>query len=85
MSKDKLTDPLDVAAEQEQSFRAESERQIREQVKRLQYKNEDGTWPEPDCEECGYEIGEGRLEATGSKTCIKCATAKEHNRSFGRS
>lgn len=74
---EKETDPLDVA-----SNRALAETHLRVQAQRAkvapkQVKNPDGTWPDPDCIECGNPIGLERLEATGSNLCVECARAKE--------
>lgn len=54
-------------------------------VKPKQVKDENGNWPDPDCVKCGGEIGEGRLEATGSDTCIACAELEERKgRNYAR-
>lgn len=44
-----------------------------------QVANEDGTYPFPECVECGEDIAEGRLKL-GFDTCITCATEAERRR-----
>lgn len=45
----------------------ESSRALRPQ----QIRNDDGTWPVTDCDECGNEIPEGRL-LMGKIRCVYC-------------
>ena len=74
---DERADVISVAnyvAEIDITSRVEAQRL---KVKPKQVRNEDGTWPDPYCVKCGEEIGEGRLNATGSDTCIGCAEFEE--------
>lgn len=48
-----------------------------------QVRNADGSWPQPDCEDCGDEIPAARLLACGSIRCVYCQAALE-KRSAGR-
>lgn len=41
-----------------------------------QVQNKDGTWPQPDCEDCDDPIPEARL-ALGKVRCIACQSLKE--------
>lgn len=73
-------DPSDLAAKNEailHKFNLEAQRHA---AKPRQVQNSDGTWPHPDCVECGDEIGAERLRVTGSDLCIICATAEEKRR-----
>lgn len=85
MKLEKYTDPLDIAARNEQIATDDS---IREQRKlatptQMPYiEIIDGVETEcfetTECEECGNEIGEKRLKVAIKNTlCIHCATAQE--------
>lgn len=67
----KHTDPVDLASELEMAHTAHSLRQTQLANRPEQVKNEDGTWPEPDCVDCGEEIPKARLEL-GKVRCIHC-------------
>ena len=73
-------DPFDTAAEQELAGRENSIRAVREKNKPAQVRDENGEWETEECITCGQDIGEKRLEATGSKLCIFCATKAEIKR-----
>lgn len=74
------SDPVDLAAKNEALLRRFNLEAQRHAAKPKQVRNEDGTWPTPECVDCGDEIGEARLAATGSNLCIICATAEERRR-----
>jgi len=44
----------------------------RRAAKPEQVQRTDGSWPQPDCEDCGEEIPLKRLLACGSIRCIYC-------------
>lgn len=67
----KHADPLDQASENELASTEMYVAQARERNKPEQVKNEDGTWPETECIDCGVEIPKGRLEL-GKVRCIDC-------------
>lgn len=82
---DLLPDPIDSSSRLSEGERQRNTELIRQKAQPKQFKKSDGTWPEPDCEECGRPISEKRLEATGALTCIACATAIEiRNKQHGR-
>ena len=78
---DNLTDPIDIGTQTGETFRQEAENAVRLKNKPDQVKNEDGTWPYPDCEDCGVDIPKARLEATGSTLCVGCAEVMEFRQS----
>lgn len=73
----KHADPLDIASEQEEKNRLSDIQNVRDKLKPQQVKDENGEWETEDCVSCGEPIGEKRLELTGSKICIDCATLFE--------
>jgi RNA polymerase-binding transcription factor DksA len=80
MDDDIPADPADLALKNEAillNFNLEAQRHA---AKPKQVRNPDGTWPDPECVSCGNDIGEARLQATGSDLCIFCATAEEKRR-----
>ena len=44
-----------------------------------QVQNEDGTWPETECLDCGCDIEEGRLNL-GKVRCLRCQETLEKKR-----
>lgn len=78
----KHSDPADQASDLEADFKNANVRAVQDKVKPKQYKRADGSWPDPDCVDCGAPIGDGRLEATGSDICIDCANRKEKKGKF---
>lgn len=75
---DKLTDPSDQASEIEHRSLAIYLHDARKKAKRTQEARADGTYAITDCEDCGDEIGEGRLKVSIKNTiCVYCATARE--------
>ena len=78
----KYADPLDIASEQEEKGRLSDIQAVRDRLKPEQVKDAEGKWPEPNCVDCGAPIGEKRLELTGSKICIDCATLNEKKGKF---
>jgi RNA polymerase-binding transcription factor DksA len=75
-------DPVDNATDLAHTARAAGVKKIQDAIKPKQYRLPDGTWPDPDCVDCGNPIGEGRLEATGSDICIECANLNEKKGRF---
>lgn len=75
-------DIIDRASELEQLHNEAHVAQAMRKAKPEQVPNPDGTWPQPDCEDCGDEIPLARLMACGSIRCIHCQTRKE--RGVGR-
>lgn len=69
-------DILDLASDLSEKERDNNTRLIQDKVKPKQVKV-DGKWPITECVECDAEIGEARLEATGSNICIICAAKKD--------
>lgn len=79
--REKLTDKNDVATEAETNARDAALDEIRRKVKQQQVPGPDGAYPFPDCDDCGNEIGEGRLRvAAMNRCCIHCATKRERNK-----
>lgn len=72
-----LTDPLDVAARNAQLLNESGLAAHRKKCAPKQVRNEDGSWPHPDCTLCGEPIDPLRLEAIGSDICIDCAELQE--------
>lgn len=81
-----IKDPIDYSSQMSEAARARTVQEVRlkcipkqEKVQVIDEKTKEliWVWPEPDCVECGEPIGEERLEATGTDTCIECATLKE--------
>lgn len=71
-----FTDPLDVGAQVAEAERQRCEFLQRDKAKPKQVRNPDGSWPCPDCVECGEPIVQGRLNL-GFDTCIDCAQLAE--------
>lgn len=68
---ERYADQLDKASAVAQEFIEQSTRAARELNKPEQVQNEDGTWPHPDCVDCGEDIPEGRLKL-GRVRCVDC-------------
>lgn len=77
-----LTNPEDFASKLSETEREHNAAEVRRKAQPKQVCNPDGTWPAPDCVECGLPIGVKRLEAIGADTCIDCASAKERDDRF---
>jgi RNA polymerase-binding transcription factor DksA len=76
--KEKLTDILDQASEIETRTREGLIADIQARCKPQQMPLPDGSYEFPDCDECGNEIGEGRLKVAAKNLwCVICASAKE--------
>lgn len=69
-------DILDQAANLTQTLTTAYVSNVQEAARPEQKRNDDGTWPRPNCE-CGEAIPEGRL-AMGKIRCIECQ--KDHER-----
>lgn len=79
--KEKLTDEHDIASELEMKFTEGSISTVRDRARQDQLPDAEGNYLILDCEECGQEIGEGRLKvAPRNKICVYCATVAERNR-----
>lgn len=77
---DKLIELVDIASANETAGRDNSIRACQDKLKPAQVKDQNGEWETTECDSCGEPIGEKRLEATGSKLCIHCATKAENKR-----
>lgn len=76
--------PSDVADQaslmEEETFRHAMLEHARK-MRRDQEIGPDGLWPTEDCDECGCEIGEGRLtKSIRNRLCIHCATLEERGK-----
>lgn len=69
-------DDLDSAAELTQQRTDDAVREARFQARPQQVVNPDGSWPQPDCDDCGNEIPAGRL-ALGKIRCVYCQSRRE--------
>ncbi|OFV49737.1 MULTISPECIES: TraR/DksA C4-type zinc finger protein [Oligella] len=78
----KHADFLDQASENELASTELFIAQVRERNKPEQVKNEDGTWQETECIDCGDEIPLARLEL-GKVRCVYCQEALEKRQRFG--
>ena len=75
---EKITDVSDQATDQEHRALAFHLAEARKKAKRQQEPRDDGTYEVTDCDDCGDEIGQGRLMASiMNRLCIYCATARE--------
>lgn len=72
-------DDLDQAAELTQRMNDSAVARVQKLARPEQVRNADGTWPHPDCDDCGGEIIEGRL-LMGKIRCIACQIALERRR-----
>jgi len=79
MTRERYTDPLDAASALTDETNAAHIARVRDAARPEQVRNQDGTWPQTDCEECGEEIERGRLEQ-GYIRCIACARYAEQQR-----
>lgn len=68
----RLTQRLNEAAVEDASWKARPE----------QVKLPDGSWPQTECEDCGEDIEEGRLQR-GYIRCISCQRVLEHRQKLG--
>lgn len=76
-----LADFLDVASAIEARARASAIAEVQSKVKPQQLPRADGTYEFLDCDECGNEIGLGRLAvAAKNRWCVHCASAKERRK-----
>lgn len=79
--KEKLTDISDKATAAEAEHLEIARQDAARRMKRQQEPLADGSYAVLDCEECGEEIGEGRLRAAIQNCmCIHCATRAERRR-----
>jgi RNA polymerase-binding transcription factor DksA len=71
-------DPIDRASALELATTEDAIRVVQARNVQKQKPGADGEYPEPDCIECGNEIGIGRLRvAANNVMCIHCATIAE--------
>lgn len=68
---ERFSDVLDQAQAINEQHQESSLAMARAKLLPEQVKNPDGTWPFPDCKDCGDEIPEGRL-ALGKIRCLSC-------------
>ena len=76
MNFERASDPIDDASNTTMLFTEHALSAARAKAAPQQVKNEDGSWPHEDCNDCGLEIERGRLEL-GYITCVTCATKAE--------
>lgn len=75
---DRLTDVIDIASARESQDRDDAIYAARLRTKQQQLPLSNGSYEFTDCEECGNEIGLGRLKvAAQNLMCVYCASAKE--------
>ncbi len=73
-----LPDPIDRASALELATTEDAIRVVQACNVQKQKPGADSEYPEPDCIECGNEIGIGRLRvAANNVMCIHCATIAE--------
>lgn len=72
-------DILDQAANLTQTLTTAYVSNVQDAAKPEQKRNDDGTWPRPDCD-CGEAIPAGRL-ALGKIRCVECQ--RDHEREQG--
>ena len=76
-------DLLDRASELAGRYADEGVAHIQKQAAPQQVQREDGSWPYPECIECGEDIPEARLKL-GRIRCVGCQEAFEkHRNQFG--
>lgn len=69
-------DPIDRASEVTDEITQDAIDRYRRLAAPEQVRREDGSWPHTDCQSCGDDIEEGRLEM-GKLLCFRCQTIKE--------
>ena len=69
-------DDLDAAAELTQQRTDDAILEARRLTLPQQVRNDDGSWPQPDCDDCGNDIPEGRL-LMGKIRCVYCQDRRE--------
>lgn len=75
---ERITDTSDLATQREQENLDISLKDHARAMRRSQEMRADGTFEFEDCDECGLEIGLGRLtHAIKNTLCINCATVAE--------
>lgn len=72
-------DDLDQAAELTQRMNDSAVARVQKLARPEQVQRPDGTWPHPDCDDCGDPMVEGRL-ALGKIRCVICQSALERRR-----
>lgn len=78
---EKFSDPYDRASDIEQRANAHAVYQVQQRSAPQQQPRADGSYAVTDCDGCGDEIGEKRLQvAIRNRLCIYCATAEEKRR-----
>lgn len=73
-------DDLDHAAELTQKMNDSAVARIQKLSKPEQVRNADGSWPHPECEDCGEDIIMARLQM-GRIRCVHCQALLERQRS----
>jgi len=83
---EKTADVSDRATQLEMETTDAAIRSARQKAEQAQPPLADGTYATTECEECGTDIGEGRLRvAAMNLLCVHCATEKElWAKRFGR-
>ena len=73
-----LADPSDIATEYEMRTTEAAIKRAAGKVKRQQERLADGSYEFLDCDSCGLDIGQGRLDAAPmNKLCVFCAGRRE--------
>lgn len=71
------SDDLDVAATLTQHLADAQVAAVRSLAQPEQVQNADGTWPYPECRDCGADFPERR--AIGKTRCLRCQTSLERS------
>lgn len=79
----KSADDIDRAASLNLRQTEDAVRAARDKLAPEQVQNADGTWPEPDCIDCGEPNDQRRLEL-GKVRCVECQTILEKKRAKKR-
>lgn len=83
---ERLSDVSDRATAEETRQNMAALRENTLALRQRQQPRADGTYEFTDCEDCGNEIGEGRLRlAAANHLCVYCATAEEQLKKRGLS
>lgn len=78
-----FADPLDQASHLADMANEEAVAETRRRAAPEQVQNPDGSWPSPECCDCGEDIEPARLEM-GKIRCFACQDALEkRNKQFG--
>lgn len=79
---ERASDILDVASALTEVMTEGYVNEARRKAQPEQTQRADGSWPHPECTDCGGEIESGRL-ALGKIRCLGCQAARELRRKQG--